>query len=140
MPTHLITQLSPIAAKLYLTLHLYPDPAAAPPIAQVSLQDLSAHTGMSERSCTSALRLLLDLKLITRLPKPLRQSSRYQIHPFPNPQPAAPLLPDTQPVATQPTPHSQPAATKRHPTSQPVATMQTTTPIPASKSPHSQPV
>ncbi len=135
----LITHLSPIAAKLYLALHMYPDPATDLPIAQVSLEDLATDTNMSERSCSYALSELTDLKLITRLPKSPHAPSRYQIHAFPNPQPAATHLPDSHPVATHSPSDTQPVATLRSLDSQPAATLKTQNPHSRPKNPQPAP-
>ena len=134
-----IAQLSPIAAKLYLALHLYPDPNASPPIAHVSLTTLAANAGMSKRSCSAALRELITHQLITRLPAGFHTSARYQIHPFPNAQPAAPFPPDAHPVAPLTTPQAQPAATPPAPQAHPAAPVSYTTPVSATKTPQAQP-
>ena len=135
----LLSQLSPIAAKLYLALHLFADPTTNPPIAHVSLQTLAGDAGMSKRSCSAALRELLTHQLITRLPAGFHTSARYQIHPFPNAQPAAPLPPAAHPVAPLTTAQAQPIATLPAPQAHPAAPLSPTTPISATKTPQAQP-
>ncbi|HUO11099.1 MAG TPA: hypothetical protein VM008_22555 [Phycisphaerae bacterium] len=135
----LLTQLSPIAAKIYLALHLLGQDTD-PPTAQVHRSTLAEFTNLSIRSCTYALRQLQDLGLITHLPKQRHAPAAFRIHPLPYTQPAAHVpASNAQPLA-RPTPsNTQPAARLTPVNAQPVAPINPKNPITASKAPNGQP-
>ena len=123
----LLTEISPTAAKIYLVLSTLAKPNADPPIAQVPLKTLSRLANLAPRTCSLALRQLLDLRMLTRLPRRDAAPTAYILAPLhythldaPPPTnhahphaPSAPNAPpDARPSPTYAHPHApSPAAT-----------------------------
>ena len=139
MPNQL-THLSPTAAKIYLLLSTLTQPHADPPVAQVPLTTLARLANLAPRTCSVALRHLLDLQMLTRLPRRNNAPTAYILAPLHYAHPDAPTLtPNSQPIATLPTLNSQPAATPPTPNAQPHAPGSQNTPISTPKTNNAHP-
>lgn len=104
----LLTSISPVAAKIYLILSTLTKPHADPPIAQVPLKTLARLANLAPRTCSVALRQLLDVQMLTRLPRRDAAPTAYILAPLHYAHPDALTAPDAHPAAP-------PANTKAHP-------------------------
>ena len=115
----LLTEISPTAAKIYLILSTLTQLNADPPIARVPLKTLSRLANLAPRTCSVALRQLLDLHMLTRLPRRDAAPTAYILAPLhythldaPSPtnhaHPHAPTAPNAHPDA-------RPSSANAHP-------------------------
>lgn len=105
LPTHLIPQLSPTAAKLYLAIStLTQDRRNRDP--DLTLKNLCRLCAFSRSTCLRALRQLRDLKLVLRVPDPSPPEPQPRHTPSPNQPPrgteTSPMTPKSDPEGVSP--------------------------------------
>jgi hypothetical protein len=114
IPLHILPQVSPTAAKLYLVLLANLDPQNPYPLCRANITTLARLSALSVRTCWTGLRELTGLRLLQRLPRKYHQPNAYLLLPGRDPstmQPTAQFTaPTAQPAAQFPTSTMRPAA------------------------------
>ena len=126
LPTHLLPQLSPIAAKVYFVLLSTGDTQKRPPTTQISLPKLSTLAGLAPRTCSRALHQLKSLQLIHARPHPHHAPPIYFLIP---PQALQPPKPPSTPVQANTSSPCKPLP----------ATIRSSSPLQANANSHSSP-
>ena len=83
-PQHLLPQLSPNSAKIYLILLSLLDPRRRDPLVIAPMLRLIQLSDLSARTCSRALRQLRDLQLIRRLRRRYHAPNVYLLLPYPS--------------------------------------------------------
>jgi len=109
LPDYILRQLSPAAAKIYLILLLRHERIQKFRLCQISIDQLTDLSARSPRTCAKAIKELIGLGLLLRIPRQYHTPNAYQLL---SPPPES-LVPPSPSPSTNPKPASsnlQPAS------------------------------